>query len=296
MAYRTNIEAALKTAACLAENALEDALGEQYTGNTAVAEAMRYSTLGGGKRIRAFLVLEFCRLFGGETRAALPFACALECVHAYSLIHDDLPCMDDDDLRRGKPSCHVAFGEAEALLAGDALLTYAFECAASNGLVSAQSVRLAVKTLAAEAGPRGMVGGQTLDMAAEMKDWGELKAMIDGKTSALIRAACLLGYYAATDEADPAVISGITAYANAVGLGFQIHDDILDVTSDTETLGKQVGSDEKNGKKTALAFMTLDEARQTEAGLVREAREAVAGFAGSDALADLALWLSRRNK
>ncbi len=296
MAYRTNIEAALKTAACLAENALEDALGERYTGNTAVAEAMRYSTLGGGKRIRAFLVLEFCRLFGGETRAALPFACALECVHAYSLIHDDLPCMDDDDLRRGKPSCHVAFGEAEALLAGDALLTYAFECAASNGFVSAQSVRLAVKTLAAEAGPRGMVGGQTLDMAAEMKDWGELKAMIDGKTSALIRAACLLGYYAATDEADPAVISGITAYANAVGLGFQIHDDILDVTSDTETLGKQVGSDEKNGKKTALAFMTLDEARQTEAGLVREAREAVAGFAGSEALADLALWLSRRNK
>lgn len=296
MAYRTNIEAALKTAACLAENALEDALGERYTGNTAVAEAMRYSTLGGGKRIRAFLVLEFCHLFGGETRAALPFACALECVHAYSLIHDDLPCMDDDDLRRGKPSCHVAFGEAEALLAGDALLTYAFECAASNGFVSAESVRLAVKTLAAEAGPRGMVGGQTLDMAAEMKDWGELKAMIDGKTSALIRAACLLGYYAATDEADPAVISGITAYANAVGLGFQIHDDILDVTSDTETLGKQVGSDEKNGKKTALAFMTLDEARQTEAGLVREAREAVAGFAGSDALADLALWLSRRNK
>jgi geranylgeranyl diphosphate synthase type II len=296
VAYRTNIEAALKTAACLAENALEDALGERYTGNTAVAEAMRYSTLGGGKRIRAFLVLEFCRLFGGETRAALPFACALECVHAYSLIHDDLPCMDDDDLRRGKPSCHVAFGEAEALLAGDALLTYAFECAASNGFVSAQSVRLAVKTLAAEAGPRGMVGGQTLDMAAEMKDWGELKAMIDGKTSALIRAACLLGYYAATDEADPAVISGITAYANAVGLGFQIHDDILDVTSDTETLGKQVGSDEKNGKKTALAFMTLDEARQTEAGLVRDAREAVAGFAGSDTLADLALWLSRRNK
>ena len=296
MAYRTNIEAALKTAACLAENALEDALGERYTGNTAVAEAMRYSTLGGGKRIRAFLVLEFCRLFGGETRAALPFACALECVHAYSLIHDDLPCMDDDALRRGKPSCHIRFGEAEALLAGDALLTYAFECAASNGFVSAESVRLAVKTLAAEAGPRGMVGGQTLDMAAEMKDWGELKAMIDGKTSALIRAACLLGYYAATDEADPAVISGITAYANAVGLGFQIHDDILDVTSDTETLGKQVGSDEKNGKKTALAFMTLDEARQTEAGLVREAREAVAGFAGSEALADLALWLSRRNK
>ena len=296
MAYKTNIEAALKTAAGLAECALEEALGERYTGKTVVAEAMRYSTLGGGKRIRAFLVFEFCRLFGGEVRAALPFACALECVHAYSLIHDDLPCMDDDALRRGKPSCHIRFGEAEALLAGDALLTYAFECAASNGQVSAESVRLAVKTLAAEAGPRGMVGGQTLDMAAEMKDYEELRAMIDGKTSALIRAACLLGYYAATDEADPSVIGKITAYANAVGLGFQIHDDILDVTSDTATLGKEVGSDEKNGKKTALAFMTLEEARKTEAALVAEAREAVAGFAGSEALADLALWLSRRNK
>nr|MCR5683594.1 polyprenyl synthetase family protein [Clostridiales bacterium] len=142
----------------------------------------------------------------------------------------------------------------------------------------------------------GMVGGQTLDMAAEMKDYEELRAMIDGKTSALIRAACLLGYYAATDEADPSVIGKITAYANAVGLGFQIHDDILDVTSDTATLGKEVGSDEKNGKKTALAFMTLEEARKTEAALVAEAREAVAGFACSEALADLALWLSRRNK
>ncbi|MBO7405526.1 MAG: polyprenyl synthetase family protein [Clostridia bacterium] len=296
MVYKTNIEAALKTAAGLAECALEEALGERYTGKTVVAEAMRYSTLGGGKRIRAFLVLAFCRLFGGEARAALPFACALECVHAYSLIHDDLPCMDDDALRRGKPSCHIRFGEAEALLAGDALLTYAFECAASNEQVSAESVRLAVKTLAAEAGPRGMVGGQTLDMAAEMKDYDELRTMMDGKTSALIRAACLLGYYAATDEADPAVIAKITAYANAVGLGFQIHDDILDVTSDTATLGKEVGSDEKNGKKTVLAFMTLDEARETEAALVEEAREAVADFADSDALADLALWLSRRDK
>ena len=296
MDYKTNIEAELKTAAALAEDALEGALSPAFTGNTVVGEAMRYSTLGGGKRIRAYLALAFCTLFGGTNQAALPFACALECVHAYSLIHDDLPCMDDDALRRGKPSCHIRFGEAEALLAGDALLTYAFESAASNAYVSAGSVRLAVKTLAAEAGPRGMVGGQTLDMAAEMKDYGELCAMIDGKTSALIRAACLLGYYAATDEADPAVIEKITAYANAIGLGFQIHDDILDVTSDTATLGKEVGSDEKNGKKTALAFMTLDEARRVEEDLVRDAREAVAGFDGSEALADLALWLSRRNK
>lgn len=296
MEYRTNIEELLKTAAQVAEEALESALAKEYTGNTVVAEAMRYSTLGGGKRIRALLVTEFCRLFGGEAKAALPFVCAIECVHAYSLIHDDLPCMDDDALRRGKPSCHIRFGEAEALLAGDALLTYAFECAASNRYVSAESVRLAVKTLAAEAGPRGMVGGQALDMQSAMRDFGELKTMIDGKTSALIRAACLLGYTAATDAADPAVISKITKYANAVGLGFQIHDDILDVTSDTATLGKETGSDEKNGKKTVLAFMSLDEAREAEAALVKDARDALADFPGSDALCDLALWLSRRNK
>ncbi|MBQ2545367.1 MAG: polyprenyl synthetase family protein, partial [Clostridia bacterium] len=118
MDYKTNIEAELKTAAALAEDALEGALSPAFTGNTVVGEAMRYSTLGGGKRIRAYLVLAFCTLFGGTNQAALPFACALECVHAYSLIHDDLPCMDDDALRRGKPSCHVAFGEAVALLAG----------------------------------------------------------------------------------------------------------------------------------------------------------------------------------
>jgi len=129
-----------------------------------------------------------------------------------------------------------------------------------------------------------------------MRDFDELSAMIDGKTSALIRAACLLGYYAASDRADPAVTSRIIRYANAVGLGFQIHDDILDVTGDTAVLGKAVGSDEKNGKKTVLAFMSPEEAAAKEAELVEEAREAVSAFPGSEALADLALWLSRRNK
>ena len=286
----------LKETAAGVESALTEALGAAHTGNTAVAEAMRYSTLGGGKRIRAFLVLEFARLFGGSEEAAMPFACALECVHAYSLIHDDLPCMDNDPLRRGKPSCHIAFGEAEALLAGDALLTYAFEAAASNDKVSPGSVALAVKTLAAEAGPRGMVGGQTLDMQSEMSGWDELLAMIDGKTAALIRAACLLGYYAATDEADPETVEKITAYADGIGIAFQIRDDMLDVISDTATLGKEVGSDAKNDKKTALAFMSLEEADRRVRELTASACEAVAGYDGSEVLRDLALWLSERMK
>ena len=286
----------LKETAARVESALTEALGAAHTGNTAVAEAMRYSTLGGGKRIRAFLVLEFARLFGGSEEAAMPFACALECVHAYSLIHDDLPCMDNDPLRRGKPSCHIAFGEAEALLAGDALLTYAFEAAASNDKVSPGSVALAVKTLAAEAGPRGMVGGQTLDMQSEMSGWDELLAMIDGKTAALIRAACLLGYYAATDEADPETVEKITAYADGIGIAFQIRDDMLDVISDTATLGKEVGSDAKNDKKTALAFMSLEEADRRVRELTASACEAVAGYDGSEVLRDLALWLSERMK
>ena len=292
----TELTLRLKETAGAVEEALADVLGSVHTGTTAVAEAMRYSTLGGGKRIRAFLVLEFARLFGASREAAMPFACALECVHAYSLIHDDLPCMDNDPLRRGKPSCHIAFGEAEALLAGDALLTYAFETAASNDRVSPKSAALAVKTLAAEAGPRGMVGGQTLDMKSEMKDWDELYAMIDGKTAALIRASCMLGYYAATDDPDPETVRKITAYADGIGIAFQIRDDILDVISDTATLGKEVGSDAKNDKKTALAFMSLEEADNKVKALTASACEAVAGFDGAEVLTALALWLSERMK
>ena len=291
-----DVSARLKEAAERVERALEEVLGEEHTGGTVVAEAMRYSTLGGGKRIRAFLALEFAKLFGGEEEAAMPFACALECVHAYSLIHDDLPCMDNDPLRRGKPSCHVAFGEAEALLAGDALLTYAFEAAASNDRVSPKSIALAVRTLAAEAGPRGMVGGQTLDIRSEMRDYDELYAMIDGKTAALIRAACLLGYYAATDEPDPAAVKNIVGYADGIGIAFQIRDDILDVISDTATLGKEVGSDAKNDKKTVLAFMSMEEAVRREGELTASACASIASYEGSEVLRALALWLSDRKK
>ena len=290
------IETALRETADLIERALDDALSPEKIGYGATAEAMHYSTLGGGKRIRAYLTLAFCALCGGRVEDALPFACAVECVHAYSLIHDDLPAMDNDAMRRGKPSCHIAYGEATALLAGDALLTYAFELTSGNRRVSAESARLATHVLASEAGARGMVGGQTLDMQAEFETIDELTAMVDGKTAALIRAACFLGVYAATDSPDPDLLRRVRRYADAVGLGFQIRDDILDVTGDTATLGKEVGSDAKNDKKTVLAFRDLDEARLWEASLVREAEDALDGLPGSGELSELARWLSRRNK
>ncbi len=291
------IETKLKEAAEKAEVALTEYFKNGWAGETVLSEAMQYSLLGGGKRIRAFLVMEFCKLFGGTEKAAMPYACALEMVHAYSLIHDDLPCMDDDDLRRGKPSCHKQFDEATALLAGDTLLTMAFEVAASNPHVTPKSAQLAVKTLAKEAGALGMAGGQVLDLANEVSGgYAALRQIYMMKTSALIRAACTLGYYAACDKPLEKDLDAIRLYADAIGLSFQIHDDILDVKSDTATLGKRVGSDEKNQKKTVLAFMTMAEAEEEEALLTLLAVEAISDYAGSDVLCKLALWLLSRKK
>ncbi len=287
-----------RMAACAekVEAALSEYLSAEYVGDSGLVDAMRYSTLGGGKRIRAFLVLEFAKLFGATEAAAIPFACALEMVHAYSLIHDDLPCMDDDELRRGKPTCHKAFGEANALLAGDSLLTYAFEVCASNPHVSDRGVRLAVTELARQAGTLGMAGGQYIDLGLSVKDYGELKKLHMMKTSALIKAACLLGYYAASDAPTEENIKHLSLYAEAMGLAFQIHDDVLDVKSDTATLGKTVGSDQKNGKKTVLEFMSVQAAEEEESLLTLLAIEAVSDFIGSEALCKLALWLLSRKK
>ncbi|MBQ3176209.1 MAG: polyprenyl synthetase family protein [Clostridia bacterium] len=291
-----SIEAKLKEAAEKTEAALEQYFRDGWGGDTVLAEAMQYSLLGGGKRIRAFLVLEFCRLFGGTEKAAMPYACALEMVHAYSLIHDDLPCMDDDDLRRGKPSCHKQFDEAIALLAGDTLLTMAFEVAASNPHVSPKSVQLAVKTLAREAGALGMAGGQTLDLDNTVSGYKALRQIHMMKTSALIKAACTLGYYAACDKPMQSDLDNIALYAEAIGLAFQIHDDILDVKSDTATLGKRVGSDAKNQKKTVLAFLTMAEAEEEEALLTLLSVEAISDYMNSDTLCKLAIWLLSRKK
>lgn len=241
-----------------------------------IGECMAYSLLSGGKRIRPFIVIESCRLFSGDNfdiQKALPFASALEMIHTYSLIHDDLPCMDDDDLRRGRPTNHIVFGEANALLAGDSLLTYAFEVLSENKYVSDKSIRLATKCLAKYAGYSGMIGGQMIDINSndKIKSFEDLKNMHLLKTGALIRCAMELGYYAATDNPDDEIIKDIDKYAKCVGIAFQIRDDILDKISDSKTLGKPVGSDEKNGKITSLAFMSVGEAQNMVDSLTNDA-------------------------
>ena len=234
-------------------SALEKVCGRFLPEESEVCRAARYSLLGGGKRIRAVLVLSVCEMLGGNMAAAEQFAAAVEMLHCYSLIHDDLPCMDNDDLRRGRPSCHKAFGEATAMLAGDVLLTEAFE-AIANAPASAQACVRAAKALGAGAGSRGMVYGQELDLKYEsLAATGEqLRLIHRNKTGALINAAVQMG--AAAAEADEEKCKALEAYAYGIGLVFQIVDDVLDVTSTPEQLGKPIGSDSENGKTT---FATL---------------------------------------
>lgn len=240
----------------------------------AVFQAMRYSLLDAGKRLRAALVLEFGRMSDADPEGAMSLACAVEMVHAYSLIHDDLPCMDNDDFRRGKPSCHKAFGEANALLAGDGLLTLAFETAASANLP--ESARLeAVRILSQAAGVAGMIGGQVIDLESEGRQISTelLDTLYALKTGALLRAAAALGCIAG--NAPQAIHSAADAYATAYGLAFQITDDILDVVGDAEKLGKPVGSDGENRKTTYVTLFGIDGARQRAAEQIQRAMRSV---------------------
>ena len=292
------LEQRLALDAELAEHALEAQLSDDALGSSsAMTEAMRYAVLGGGKRIRAFLTLEFCAMFGGKRENALDYACALEMVHGYSLVHDDLPCMDDDDLRRGKPSCHKKFGEATALLAGDALLTQAFCCLSRHGGASqSQSNCLAVAALSRCAGAAGMCAGQQIDLGMEVADYSALVQLHSLKTGALIEAACLLGYYAVAETVDPATVEKIAAYAHKVGLAFQIVDDLLDVRSTSEELGKPIGSDAKNGKKTVLTFLSETEAENEAARLSADASELFAHLNCSRYICALPGFLLNRTK
>jgi len=277
------------------ENELSRLLDFDYLGGHKMADAMRYATLGGGKRIRAFLAVEFCKMFGGTERDAASYACAIEMVHAYSLVHDDLPCMDNDDIRRGKPSCHKAFGEDVALLAGDALLTYAFEVAADAPLALEKNA-LAVKTLAKCAGAHGMCGGQELDLLLDCPDYDSLKKLHHLKTGELIRAAATLGYIASPCKFEEDVANRISDYALSLGLAFQIEDDLLDVRSSTEELGKPVGSDEKNGKKTVLSYMSIDEADAEAKRLSTHAAEIFDDMECGEIVSKLPIYLLSRKK
>lgn len=255
-------------------------------------EAMRYSLLAGGKRIRPVLVLEFCRLFGGDWQKALPFAGAIEMVHTYSLIHDDLPCMDNDDYRRGRLTNHKVYGEAGAVLAGDGLLTAAFETVCSAEL-DAKTVVNAVRTLSECAGPYGMVGGQVLDLEAEDRVLPEdgIYTIQRLKTGALLKAACLMGAYAA--HASEEQLGSAEQYAQALGLAFQTRDDMLDVLGDEEKMGKGLHSDEH--KNTFVRLYGLERCRSIVQEQTRRAVEAVSCYPGSEFLTELAQSLEKRD-
>ncbi len=262
-----------------------------------VTEAMRYAALGQGKRLRPFLVVESATLFGVPRERALRAGAALECVHCYSLVHDDLPAMDDDDLRRGKPTAHKAFDEATAILAGDALLTIAFEILADEATHPDAAVRVAlVSRLAKAAGVAGMVGGQMLDIEAETRsDASELAhiGLIQSlKTGALFRHACEAG--AILGGADPAPL---LRYAQKIGLAFQIADDILDVESTPEALGKATQKDKAMGKATFVDLLGLEEAKRRAAALVDEAVESLSLYGPkAEVLNDAARFIVARRK
>ncbi len=262
-----------------------------------VMEAMAYSLEAGGKRIRPVLVLEFCRICGGSQKQAMAAACALEMIHTFSLIHDDLPEMDNDDFRRGKPSCHKAFGADVALQAGDALSVAAFAAIIDDPALMAKTKIDMLHILAESTGAAGMIGGQIMDMSFEARNdvtLEEQEAMCAAKTGALIRAACRLGCTAANASVEQMAIAD--AYGAKLGLAFQIVDDILDVTSSAEVLGKPVGSDAEEGKTTFVTLLGLEQAQKRAAALTEEAKALLVKLPEHDFL--LALTeelLSRKN-
>ena len=227
-----------------------------------IFDSFSYSLLAGGKRLRPFLVCEFCEMFSGNQTDALSYAAAIEMIHTFSLVHDDLPCMDNDDLRRGKPTNHKVFGEACALLAGDALSIYAFQEIINNKLSDSQNIR-AVKLLSQSAGINGMIAGQQLDMATEKKtaDKELLTLLQIKKTGCLFECACLLGCIAAGIGEQDEFYLCAKEYARHFGLGFQITDDILDVCGNEAELGKKIGSDKQNGKTTFVTLLGVEKAQ-----------------------------------
>lgn len=287
----------LKEYARLTQEGLETYLPEQAGALKTIFQAARYSALAGGKRLRPALLMEFYALHGENAEKALPFACALEMVHTYSLIHDDLPCMDNDDLRRGKPTNHKVFGEATALLAGDSLLTRAFETMLYHcpTEIPAENALKAAGILAARAGMEGMIGGQVMDLDFETRrpEKEELSQMVHLKTGCLLMAACEMG--CALAGAGEEEMKKARLYGEKLGLAFQIQDDILDVTGSTEKLGKPVGSDAENHKNTFVSYYGLEECRRLVEENTRQAVEAVALLQGSDFLTELARSLQKRD-
>lgn len=282
----------IKTQAEKIDNRLEYHLN--LFNKSVVTDAMTYSVKNGGKRIRPFLALEFSKACGGDFDAALDFGCAIEMIHTYSLIHDDLPCMDNDDMRRGKPSCHIAFGEDNALLAGDALLTYAFKLITLANNIPATNIVNAVKLLSEYS--NGMIDGQVLDLQFEKTKptVDDVLTMYKLKTGCLLMASCQLGCLT-SDNWSENIINAAFEYAKNLGLAFQIMDDILDITSDEATLGKPVGSDEKNEKSTIVKYFGLEKAKEMVDDYTKKAIDALDGIDGdTSVLKEFALYMANR--
>lgn len=263
-----------------------------------ILEAMEYSLMAGGKRLRPVLMLEFCRMCGGDVSKYLDIACTIEMIHTFSLIHDDLPCMDNDDYRRGMPSCHKAFDENIALLAGDALNTLAFEVIANAAMeqrITADKAVMLTSVLSHAVGTSGMIGGQVIDLQSEGKtiSLDTLNKLQEQKTGALIEAACVMGVILGGDFGK---IPEAADYANALGRAFQIVDDILDVTGSFEELGKPIGSDNEQHKNTYVSLMGLKESKAAADKLTDEALGHLEIFKDNEFLCDLTKsLLERRN-
>lgn len=285
------VEQFLTSKATKTESALRANLAQCPGIPNTLRAAIEYSLFAGGKRLRPALALGAAELIGGDDTRALPAACALEMIHTYSLIHDDLPSMDNDDLRRGKPTSHKVYGEAIAILAGDALLTLAFQAAADCG--DAEVLR----EIARAAGAEGMVGGQAIDLESENQRLGvpELRELHAKKTGALIRVAVRVGAISASANAEQ--LAALTRYGEAIGLAFQIADDILDVVGDQDAIGKPVGSDASNNKSTYPAAVGLDGARKLAADAVAEAVKALEIFGPeADTFRALARYIVERDR
>lgn len=261
-----------------------------------ICEAMEYSLCAGGKRIRPMLVLEFCRICGGDYKKYVDIACCIEMIHTFSLIHDDLPCMDDDDFRRGRPSCHKQFPEAIALLAGDALNTLPFEIIsdkALNGEISFEKAVKLTKIISQAVGVDGMIGGQVIDIESENRTISidELNTLQSLKTGALIKASCLMGCVLA-DRED--LCEYASKYADCIGRAFQIVDDILDVEGSFEQMGKTIGKDEKNVKSTYVTLLGLEKSKEISKKLTQEAVDSLARFENTNYLKELTEYLLDR--
>lgn len=274
------VDAMLRDYQAKLQNRLDILLPESDRLYSRTVRAARYSLLAGGKRLRPILLLEFYRLCGGADDCAYQFAAALEMIHTYSLIHDDLPCMDNDDMRRGRPSCHKQFDEATALLAGDALLTEAFSAASRTAGIPAERIVKAIGVLSGCAGISGMIGGQTIDLESESKE-ASIEAVTENyrlKTGALLRAAAVIGCILA--GAEPELEKAAAAYGERLGLAFQVIDDILDEQGEANALGKPTGSDKRNGKRTFVSLVGSEKAKQAAEQFTNEALAALEQFPG----------------